>query len=89
MFETLKKNGISADALKWIALITMLIDHIAAVLLTRLYLTGGLSYSGYGIILALRLVGRVAFPIYCFLFSHYLHYIAFIFCIQEPFMSLF
>ena len=62
-----ENKGLTGSTLKIIAMVTMLIDHIAAVVLTRLYLTGGLSYGGYGVILALRLVGRIAFPIYCFL----------------------
>ena len=32
----LKKNGISADTLKWIALITMLIDHTGASILEKI-----------------------------------------------------
>lgn len=50
-----KRNGISQETLKLLACVTMLIDHIGAVLLP-----GALS---------LRVIGRVAFPIYCFLLS--------------------
>lgn len=39
--------------LKWIAILTMLIDHIGAVL--------------YPYVPALRMIGRISFPIFCFL----------------------
>lgn len=72
-------RGISGSTLKLIALVTMLIDHIGAVVLWRMILT--LSYGGtilggawqpeIGKLLdvynAMRLIGRIAFPIYCFL----------------------
>lgn len=48
------QRRISQENLKWIACITMLIDHIGAVFL-----------SGYG----LRIIGRISFPIYCFLLT--------------------
>lgn len=52
--------GLSTFQLKWIAIITMLIDHIGAVLF---------PYE-----LGYRIIGRIAFPIFCFLivegFSH-------------------
>ncbi len=47
------KIGISSFTLKWIAIITMLIDHVGAVL-----------YPQY---LYLRIIGRISFPIFCFL----------------------
>lgn len=50
----MKKKGISQEGLKAIACLTMLLDHIGAVFV-----------PGYG----LRIVGRIAFPIYCFLLS--------------------
>lgn len=54
-----KKRGFSQETLKLIACVTMLIDHIGAVLL-----------PGIG----LRVVGRIAFPIYCFLIAEGSHY---------------
>lgn len=52
--------GLSTFQLKWIAIITMLIDHVGAVLF---------PYS-----MGFRIIGRIAFPIFCFLivegFSH-------------------
>lgn len=45
--------GLNGFTLKWIAMVTMLIDHVGAVLVPQL--------------LELRIIGRLAFPIYCFL----------------------
>ncbi len=77
------KKGISSAVLKNIAVVTMLIDHIGAVIVTRLLIQNGLyeamvnqeAYSAwmgqhgglYGIYMAMRIIGRFAFPIYCFL----------------------
>ncbi len=62
-----RSKGLTGSTLKLIAVVTMLIDHIAATLLTRMYMTGGLSYEFYNVIMGMRIVGRIAFPIYCFL----------------------
>lgn len=52
--------GLNSFQLKWIAIITMLVDHVGAVLF---------PYE-----MGFRIVGRIAFPIFCFLivegFSH-------------------
>lgn len=45
--------GISGFTLKWIAMVSMVIDH-----------TGAILFPQY---LQFRMVGRLAFPIYCFL----------------------
>ena len=49
-----KKRGISQEGLKLIACVTMLIDHIGATFVPWMWL---------------RVVGRIAFPIYCFLLA--------------------
>lgn len=70
-----KKWGVSGFVLKMIAVITMLIDHTAAVVLERGLMQAGTTgfvtydnyefwYEVYGI---MRNLGRMAFPIYCFL----------------------
>lgn len=48
------RKGLSQEGLKVIACVTMLLDHIGAVFV-----------PGYG----LRIIGRLAFPIYCFLLA--------------------
>ena len=62
-----KINGISGSTLKIIALISMLIDHIAASLIM---IQLGIHYSEplYQTFVVMRhFIGRLAFPIYCFL----------------------
>lgn len=78
------KNGMTGSTLKLIAIITMLIDHIAAVVIDGYlrsvgfgnHLNGMLSVNAsapvlhrnmYYIDLVMRLIGRIAFPIFCFL----------------------
>ena len=62
----IKKNGISSDALKWIALITMLIDHTGASVLEKIPQYNTVDWV-FQLDLVLRFIGRIAFPIYCFL----------------------
>lgn len=77
-----KKPGLTGSHLKWIAIITMLIDHIGAALLELGLLPkisnailGGHSFDyvvadyhfWYRFDDILRSIGRLAFPIFCFL----------------------
>ena len=77
-----KKPGLTGSTLKWIAIITMLIDHIGAALLELGLLPkiadavlAGNSFDyvmadyhfWYGFDDVLRAIGRLAFPIFCFL----------------------
>lgn len=74
-----KQKGLSTSALKLIAIITMAIDHIGAVVfemgLFRAYdpalMESALSQPGmlswYLVDTALRTIGRVAFPLFCFM----------------------
>lgn len=55
-----EKGGLSQEGLKLIACTTMLIDHIGAALLPGLFF--------------LRIIGRLAFPIYCFLLAEGVHH---------------
>ncbi|MBO4847400.1 MAG: conjugal transfer protein TraX [Lachnospiraceae bacterium] len=59
-----EKKMISADSLKWIALITMFIDHIGAGIFEKspMFISGHIKLD-----LVLRAIGRTAFPIFCFL----------------------
>lgn len=66
----LEKKVLSSSALKWIALITMLIDHIGAaffVIYTSHY-DGTQDFAGADFFYTyiLRAIGRTAFPIFCF-----------------------
>jgi hypothetical protein len=62
-----RKKGLSGSTLKLIAIITMFIDHIGAGILERqptyMYGYGSLHQIDF----VLRLIGRIAFPIFCFL----------------------
>ena len=53
--EFIKKYGISSQELKILALIFMITDHIGAILLPQIRI--------------LRYIGRLSFPIYCFLIT--------------------
>lgn len=71
MTETLPTNrrcGFSGTTLKLIACITMLIDHIGASCIEARYGTAENCPAGLTEFdLVLRLIGRLAFPIFCFL----------------------
>lgn len=76
--KTEKYRILSGSILKLIALAAMLIDHTASVLLrdyepaiSPILAVGGAEITVYKIC---RLIGRIAFPIYCFLITEgYLH----------------
>lgn len=55
-----ERNGISQEGLKILACVTMLIDHIGAVFF---------PYTQW-----LRIIGRLSFPVYCFLLAEGIHY---------------
>ena len=71
MTETLPsstRRGLSGTALKGIACVTMLIDHIGASCLENGFLSAPAAPAGLAALdLVLRLIGRLAFPIFCFL----------------------
>ena len=56
----LQKKGLSQEILKLIACVAMLIDH-----------TGAVLFPQY---ISLRVIGRIAFPVYCFLLAEGVFY---------------
>lgn len=76
-----KKRGISGSTVKMIAIIAMLIDHIGAGVVGRYISSTGMpplnsaegmqwmsEYGGWMMLYTvLRMIGRLAFPIFCFL----------------------
>lgn len=71
------RNGITGTGLKYIALLTMFIDHFAAVLLLKILLqtTDPDTYmQWYHIYMMCRRIGRIAFPIFCFLLVEGFYY---------------
>lgn len=63
-----KRIGISGAALKMIALLSMTMDHIGVVIVGRFMVTEGFDQVFWeGIYQPLRSIGRIAFPIFCFL----------------------
>lgn len=68
-------RGISGSTLKLIAMVTMLIDHVAATILVRImqqqglemYIMGGSTEPISILYTVMRLIGRLAFPIFVFL----------------------
>ena len=62
--DTEVRKGITGSTLKIIAIVTMLIDHIGAVVLERFAEEGTALYV---LDLFMRGIGRLAFPIFCFL----------------------
>lgn len=79
--NTLNKKGISGFGLKMIAVITMFIDHFAAIIIARALTDYGTYFvnvdnyhTWYTIYEVMRLIGRMAFPIYCYLLVEGFHY---------------
>lgn len=65
---TTERKGLTGNALKWIAIVTMLIDHVGATLVLQMYYansTNDMLMTYY----LVRSVGRIAFPIFCFLLA--------------------
>lgn len=73
-----KNSMITGSFLKWLAMVSMLIDHVGAMLLEPwLNATGGLAYPDIDwdtLYMAMRLIGRLAFPIFCFLIVEGYHH---------------
>lgn len=92
--ESQCKRGMTGYALKWVAIISMLIDHIGYVLLSPvlvesgiysvsnlspayikgLFEQGSIGWVYLAYLLMRTVIGRVAFPIFCFLLTEgFLH----------------
>lgn len=65
----MQKRGLSQEGLKLIACATMLLDHFAIVIVMDWFYkaTGASKAALLEIYETLRIIGRLAFPIYCFL----------------------
>lgn len=64
----LKKPGISGSTLKLLAIVTMLIDHFGAVVVARAAHEPGFDHAFWSSLYwPMRSIGRIAFPIFCFL----------------------
>lgn len=61
-------QGLDGTQLKWIALVTMFIDHTGAAVVERLLSETSPAWLT-ALYFALRIIGRLAFPIYCFLLA--------------------
>ena len=86
MGEQQTKRTVTGRELKWIAVLSMTLDHIGAVLVepkspgfsnpyaAETFLTGGETSYLYWLDVVLRYAGRLAFPIFCFLLAEgFLH----------------
>ena len=67
-----KKRGVPGSVLKWVAILTMLIDHIGVVLVlgwakSRHYWGSGIESLNFYYVL--RSIGRLGFPLFCFLLT--------------------
>ena len=71
LIQRMKGRGISGCFLKVVAIITMLIDHTGATIVERYLCEPDLSERTYQILyyldMLMRGIGRLAFPIFCFL----------------------
>lgn len=67
-------RSISQEGLKLLACMTMLLDHTGAILVVEILRSG----AEYGFLrelyTLLRTIGRIAFPVYCFLLAEGVHY---------------
>ena len=67
----MKDKGLPQEGLKLIACVSMLLDHVGATLVMLLFSVGPNENKGLLLDLyeVLRCIGRLAFPIYCFLLA--------------------
>lgn len=75
----MKKEGISQEGLKLLASVAMLLDHMGATLILSGYYAvaqrGGAAVNDWlRLYYILRIIGRVAFPLYCFMLVEGFHH---------------
>lgn len=74
----MKIKGLSQEGLKLIACVTMLIDHIGASLVALQFVRNPVDSPEHiwlqCLFFGMRLIGRIAFPIYCFLLVEGVHH---------------
>ncbi len=76
-FHSTENRGLSQEALKLIACVTMLIDHIGATLVLHLVQNAADHAQWQELVrvyYAMRIIGRIAFPIYGFLLVEGAHH---------------
>ena len=68
--ENVQRRGLSGSVLKWVAILTMLIDHVAVVIIygwARYRHAWGAGIESLRFYYVLRSIGRLGFPLFCFL----------------------
>lgn len=71
----MKNKGLSQEALKLVACLTMLIDHIGVTLVVRyMQSVPGIAPNTMLLYQVMGIIGRIAFPIYCFLLVEGAHH---------------
>ncbi len=69
--SAVRTRGVSGAVLKWFAIITMLMDHFGAAFLEGMFSARGYRWGtgifSYNFCIAMRIIGRLAFPVFCFL----------------------
>lgn len=66
-YTKLNQKGLTGSQLKWVAILTMTIDHVGAFLLEPALVSGLVGSQFSGLNMVLRLIGRLAFPLFTFL----------------------
>ena len=69
-----KYQILSGSHLKLIAVVTMLIDHTALILLPCLPILQTPLFADFTLFAILRKIGRLAFPLFCFLLAEGFHH---------------
>ncbi|MGL5258904.1 MAG: TraX family protein [Lachnospiraceae bacterium] len=65
--EMIRTKSMDGAMLKWIAIITMLIDHIGATIVLEILKASNYAPYLFALYTGMRVIGRIAFPIFCFL----------------------